>query len=600
VIPDEDVERVREAADIVGIIGESVTLKRAGGTFRGPCPFHQGKNPNFSVDPKRRIYHCFKCGESGDVFTYLRKRYGMDWPTSVRHVAERSGVTIREVSSRREGPDPREPIWEVNAAAEEWFRRTLRDDGAGAPAREYLAQRDITPDIAERFGLGFTGRDGLRAHLTTLGFDDARQLEAGLLGQREGDDAMHPRFRNRLMFPIYDVSGRTAGFGGRVIGAGEPKYLNSPETAAFTKGRMLYGLNWSRNAIRKEDRVLLVEGYFDLVRLVTAGVEEVIAPLGTALTTEQAALIVRHSKNAFLVYDSDKAGLKATFRAADELLRHGASVRVVTLPVGEDPDTFARKAGRDGIERQLASAVDVIERKIQLLERGGWFADLHKRRRAIDHLLPTIRATSDPVTRDMYLGRVSEVTGVDRQVLGFEAENPARSDRTTPAPHTVPPVAQRGPRGQRGTDSPPKTRAVAGTAAERELVRVMLTSRALVERITERVGPGEFRDARYREIFEKLAMVSPDAVIGDVAAGLTPEAASVLESLLEEQGAIIDVERTVVDCLAKLELRRRKDLNAQIQRDLTVATPAETDRLIAEKQANAEEIRRLSESITPV
>ena len=598
-IPDEEVERVREAADIVGIIGESVTLKRAGTAFRGPCPFHQGKNPNFSVDPRRRIYHCFKCGESGDVFTYLRKRYGMDWPSAVRHVAERSGVVIREVSARREGPDPREALWEVNGAAEDWFRRILREDAAGALAREYLAQREVGPDVADRFGLGFAPRDGsLTAHLATLGFDDNRQLEAGLLVKREDSDALRPRFRGRLMFSIYDTSGRVAGFGGRVIGQGEPKYLNSPETIAFTKGRMLYGLNWARNAIRKADRVLLVEGYFDLVRLVVAGVEEVIAPLGTALTTEQAALIARHSKNAFLVYDSDKAGLKATFRAADELLRHGASVRVVTLPAGEDPDTFVRKAGREGTEKALASAVDVIERKIQLLERGGWFADLHKRRRAIDHLLPTIRATIDPVTRDMYLGRVSEATGVDRQVLTLEADAPDRASRTG---ENARPASPRSEGTGRRVPAPPqpRPRAIAGTSAEKELLRVMLTSRALVERITERIGPGEFRDDRYREIFERLAAVSPEAVIGDVAAGLSAPAASVLETLLEEQGAIIDVERTVTDCLAKLELRRRKELNARLQRDLMVATPAETDRLIAEKQANSEEIRRLSESITP-
>jgi DNA primase len=599
VIPDEEVERVREAADIVGIIGESVGLKKAGSAFRGPCPFHQGKNPNFSVDPRRRIYHCFKCGESGDVFTFLRKRYGMDWPSAVRHVAERSGVVIREVSARREGPDPREALWEVNAAAEEWLRRALREDPAGAPAREYLAQRDVGLDIADRFGLGFAPRDGaLQAHLATMGFGDSRQLEAGLLVKREDSDALRPRFRGRLMFPIYDVSGHVAGFGGRVIGAGEPKYLNSPETIAFSKGRMLYGLNWARNAIRKADRVLLVEGYFDLVRLVVAGVEEVIAPLGTALTPDQGALIARHSKNAFLLYDSDKAGLKATFRAADELLRHGASVRVVTLPSGDDPDTFARKAGREGVERALAGAVDVIERKIQLLERGGWFADLHKRRRAIDHLLPTIRATIDPVTRDMYLGRVSEATGVDRQVLTVEADASERDERE---PRRVRQPEARAARAERAAaPSSSGVRAGAGTAAERELVRVMLTSRALVERIIERVGPGEFRDERYREIFERLAEVSPDAVIGDVAAGLTPVSASVLEALLEEQGAIIDVERTVTDCLAKLELRKRKELNARIQRDLMVATPAETDRLIVEKQANAEEIRRLSESITPV
>ena len=597
-IPDEEVERVREAADIVGIIGESVTLKRAGATFRGPCPFHQGKNPNFSVDPKRRIYHCFKCGESGDVFTYLRKRYGMDWPSAVRHVAERSGVVIREVSSRRDGPDPREALWEVNGAAEEWFRRILRDDPGGGPAREYLAQRDVAADVADKFGLGFAPRDGsLRAHLAALGFDDNRQLESGLLVKREDSETLNPRFRGRLIFPIYDTSGRVSGFGGRVIGAGEPKYLNSPETIAFSKGRMLYGLNWARNAIRRADRVLLVEGYFDLVRLVVTGIEEVIAPLGTALTTDQAALIARHSKNAFLVYDSDKAGLKATFRAADELLRHGVSVRVVTLPAGEDPDTFARKAGRDGIERSLSAAVDVIERKIQLLERGGWFADLHKRRQAIDHLLPTIRATTDPVTRDMYLGRVSEATGVDRQVLMAEAEAPERSSRPS---EPAAPVGRRAePARRQAAPVAPKARAQAGTSAERELVRVMLTSRALIERITERIGPGEFRDDRYREIFERLATVEPDAVIGDVAAGLSAPATSVLETLLEEQGAIIDVERTVTDCLAKLELRKLEERNAGLQRDLMVATPAETDRLIAEKQANNDEMRRLRESITP-
>ena len=598
-IPDEDVERVREAADIVAIIGETVALKRAGSAFRGPCPFHQGKNPNFSVDPRRRIYHCFKCGESGDVFTYLRKRYGMDWPSAVRLVAERSGVVIHEVSTRREGPDPREALWEVNAAAEDWFRRVLREDPGSGVAREYLAQRDVSIDIADRFGLGYAPRDSaLRAHLATLGFDDQRQLEAGLLVKREESDALRPRFRARLMFPIYDTSGRVAGFGGRVIGPGEPKYLNSPETIAFSKGRMLYGLNWARNAIRKSDRVLLVEGYFDLVRLVVTGVEEVIAPLGTALTPEQAALIARHSKNAFLVYDSDKAGLKATFRAADELLRNGASVRVVTLPSGEDPDTFARKAGHEGVERALSAAVDVIERKIQLLERGGWFADLHRRRRAIDHLLPTIRATIDPVTRDMYLGRVSEATGVDRQVLTAEADAPERGERPSPVPTARRRERDRGAPREAAPESSGKS--LPGSAAERELVRVMITSRALVERILERIGPGEFRDGRYREIFERLATVSPDAVIGDVAAGLSAPAAFALETLLEEQGAIIDVEKTLTDCLARLELRRRKELNARLQRDLMAATPAETDRLIAEKQANAEEIRRLSESITPV
>jgi DNA primase len=596
VIPDEEVERVRESVDIVGIIGESVTLKRAGGTFRGPCPFHQGKNPNFSVDPRRRIYHCFKCGESGDVFTFLRKRFGMDWPTAVRHVAEKAGITLREVSSRREGPDPRERLWEVNAAAEEYFRRVLRDDASGAPARAYLAAREISLEVGERFGLGFAARDGGRAHLTTLGFDEARLLEAGLLVRREEDEAARPRFRNRLMFPIYDASSRVAGFGGRVIGSGEPKYLNSPETIAFTKGRMLYGLNWAGNAIRRADRVLLVEGYFDLVRLVVSGIEEVVAPLGTALTPEQAALVTRYSKNVFLVYDSDKAGLKATFRAAEELLQHRASVRVVTLPSGEDPDTFTRKAGKDGIEHHLVTSVDVIERMIQLLERGGWFADLHRRRRAIDHLLPMIRATLDPVTRDLYLGRVAEATGVDRSILTAEAEAPESTTRSPESVRQDRPLTRRqvAAPGQR----PSTPRQGARAAAERELVRVMLTSRVMVERIAERVGPGEFREGRYREIFDKLATLGSEAAIGDILAALSPEAVAVAEELLEGQGAIVDVERTVNHCLARLELSALEERSREIQQAMVRAGPEEADRLLAAKQENANEMRRVKASIT--
>lgn len=586
-IPDEEVERVREAADIVGIIGETVTLKRAGAAFRGPCPFHQGKNPNFSVDPRRRIYHCFKCGESGDVFTFLRKRFGMDWPTAVRHVAERSGITIREVSSRRDGPDPRERLWEVNAAAEAYFRRLLQEDPGGSAGREYLAARQVGLDVAERFGLGYAPRDGLRDHLATLGFDDERQLEAGLLVRRE-DGAIRPRFRGRLMFTIYDVASRVVGFGGRVIGEGEPKYLNSPETIAFVKGRMLYGLNWARNAIRRADRVLLVEGYFDLVRLAMAGVEEVVAPLGTALTPDQGALIARHTKHAFLIYDSDKAGLKATFRAADELLRHGVAVRVVTLPPGEDPDTFARSAGREGVERQLAQAVDVIERKVQLLERGGWFADLHRRRQAVDHLLPTIRATADAVTRDLYLARVAEATGVDRAVLAAEAD-------AGTGPRAAEPPARAAGRARRREEAPParKTARDGGTAAERELVRVMLTSRATLERILERVGPSEFRDPRYRQIFEVLAHHGPDADIATVAGDLQDAAVPEFEALLAEPGAIVDVQKTVDDCLDRIELRRYRERSEAIQRQLAVASADEADRLMAEKQATMLEMQKL-------
>lgn len=434
-ITPESIDRVREAADIVEIVGEHVKLKRAGADFRGPCPFHGGKGPNFSVSPKRNAYHCFVCGVSGDAIGFVREHLGMDFVEAVKYVAARSGVEVKETAYRRdEEADPREPLWEANAAAAEYYREALWSDDDAKGARDYLASRGLGRDEADRFSLGWAPRDGAAFldRMRALGHDEARLVEAGLLVEREETGERRPRFRGRLMFPIVDAGGRHVAFGGRVIGAGEPKYLNSPETSVFSKGKQLYGLSTAKHPIRKADRVLLVEGYFDAIRLALAGIEEVVAPLGTALTEHQAALLAKLTKNVFLLYDSDKAGLKATFKSGIELLRLGVSARVVTLPEGEDPDTFVRAHGAARMEAQLAQAIDLFDRQIQMLERKGWFAELHRKRSAIDKLLPTLRAAGDPLTRDMYVARLAEVTGVDRDVLLREVTEPPRARAGAP------------------------------------------------------------------------------------------------------------------------------------------------------------------------
>ena len=262
-------------------------------------------------------------------------------------------------------------------------------------------------------------------------------LEAGLAAIRD-DKSVVPRFRGRLLFPIHDLRGRAVGFGGRLLGPGEPKYLNSPENPVFHKGRQLYNLHQAKGAIRKEESVILVEGYFDVLRLVLAGVENVVAPLGTALTPEQGALLKRYASAAILLYDSDQAGLRATFRAGDELLRHGMRVRVATLPPGEDPDTLVKSGGAAALEPIVDAAMDLIERKIQLLEVKGWFEGVDHQREALDRLLPTIRAASDPIMRDLYLKKVSERTGVSREVLQEQAARPGYGspDRQPPAPES--------------------------------------------------------------------------------------------------------------------------------------------------------------------
>ena len=427
-IPQETIERIRDAADLVAIIGESVKLRRVGHDFRGPCPFHGGKNPNFSVSTKNNTYHCFKCGESGDVFTYFQKQAGMDWPTAVRAAADRAGIAIVETrGSRDEVRDSREPVWALLGAAAEFFRETLwSPDGAAAQA--YLASRGLDRAACDRFEIGYAPPDAdvLRAKLGALGYNELQLLDAGLLVKREEDGRVRARFRNRVMFPIHDVSSHPVGFGGRLMGPGDPKYLNSSDSPVFSKGQLLYGLHWAKNSLRKDDQALVVEGYMDVIRCHLAGATHAVAGLGTALTEGQAQLLTRYTRNVYLLYDSDTAGQKATFRAGTELLRQKAAVRVVSLPEGEDPDTFVAKYGRSGLDRALHIGVDIFERQLQLLDRKGWFSDLSKARTAIDKVIPTLQATADEVTRALYLSRLADVTHIPVAVIEAEMAKPMR------------------------------------------------------------------------------------------------------------------------------------------------------------------------------
>jgi DNA primase len=594
-IADDVVDRVKEEADIVQIIGEHVALKRMGSDYRGPCPFHQGTHPNFSVSPKKHMYYCFVCKEGGDVFTFLSKRLGLDWPSAVRLAAEKSGIDIPAVESYRAGPDPRERLWEVTASAAEYFRRMLWDDDGGRAAREYLQSRGIDREVSDRFGIGYApAAIGLmRSYLQTLGFDDARQTEAGLLSQPEEGREPRPRFRGRLIFPIFDAIGHTVGFGGRILGQGDVKYVNSPESSIFAKRRLLYGLNWAKFAIRREERVFVVEGYFDVVRLMAAGLECVVAPLGTALTADQAELIARYTKQAFLIYDNDQAGLRATFRTAGELLRRSVAVRVVTLPEGEDPDTFVGAHGRERLDGQIRAAVDVFEREIQILEEAHWFRDLHTKRRAIDRLLPTIRATADPILRDLYVTRASEASGVPKALLWREvggemaAQLVARADA---APARAPrPLRARG----RRAESPGRD-AETGTAPERELVRCLLLAPREVERIGERVGPEMLRDAQLRSIYAGLIQLGADATPDAVAALLEPAAAAEVTALVAGGVPGSDPARMIDDALAMLRVRDLSDRLAAIDRLVGLGSRDEQKELMSEKLQIMKEVSALN------
>jgi DNA primase len=544
-IPEEVIEQVRDATDIIALVGESVELKRTGSDYRGPCPFHGGTHRNFAVIPRKGLFYCYVCHEGGDAFSFLMKRFGMDYPTAVRELARRAGIVIPE-AQEKQGPDPNEPLYGAVAAAGEWFARRLRESPDADEARRYLQSRDIPEDKSGELGLGYAPHgahfmDAMRA----LGITDEVLLAAGLAFRRD-DSRIVPRFRNRLLFPIHDGRGRPVGFGGRLLGPGEPKYLNSPETPIFHKGRQLYNLHNAKSSIRQEQVVLVVEGYFDVLRLVLAGIDHVVAPLGTALTPDQAGLLQKLAPSAVLLYDSDAAGLRATFRAGDELLRRGVRVRVATMPSGEDPDTLVRKGGAAALERVLKDAVDILERKIQLLERRGWFEGIEHRREALDRLLPTLRSTSDPIMRELYLGLVAERTGVSREVLEKEAKAlPAAAPESVgPAP-----VRQDG----RSPEPTPVRRTPVGTSAERALVTLFLADSDWLERARREVPISWFERPALREIYAALLDGVEPAALGE---HLSEVGIAAWQKLLAGAAeSRVDPDRTFIDATQKLEAR---------------------------------------------
>lgn len=608
-IPDAQVEEVRARADLVDVIGELVSLKKAGRDFKANCPFHEERTPSFYVVPAKGFYTCFGCGASGDVFSFVMRKLGLDFVEAVKHVASRSGVEIREVSrSGAAEEDPFRPHFEANAFARDFFRKTLLDPGAGADARDYLEHRGIDAETAERFGLGYAPDDwrGLRDAAGRHGMTDDLLLEVGLLTRSERTPEPYDRFRHRIMFPIEDQSGRVVAFGGRVVGSGgsaraagkDPaKYVNTAETPIYHKGEVLYGLSWAKHAIRREHAALVVEGYMDTVRLAAAGFENVVAPLGTSFTDAQARLLARYTTRVLLLFDSDEAGLKATFRSGDVLLEHGLHPAVVTLPAGEDPDTLVQKEGAAGLRHYLDQAVDLLDRKLQMLEEHDWFGSIDRIRRALDKLLPTVRATTDPTLRDLYVARVAERTGVRRETL--EAELGRAERRPGPSGGSSRSAGSAGSGGSAPRERAPRRPAdrspLPPMGPERAVLQVLARDRERrherLEALLHHVGVEDFTDPEWRLIFQAFL---DDAELDRPPAGMSPEAARRLEALLDDREELLHADRVFGAALAQLRLTGLERTRRALDLRLSSATDDAERRAIAEEKTKlAREAREI-------
>ena len=421
-IPPESLEAIRAKLDIVELVSEYVPgLSRAGRNMKGRCPFHQERTPSFIVSPERQTYHCFGCGEGGDVFSFVMKLEGLGFMEAVEKLAERTGVAL--VSQEALGPEHKErlKLKEVLEFASQHYHDVLLKDPAGEPARRYLASRFVSAGSVEAFRLGFAPRQSsLIASAAKKGYNADLLVKAGLAASRDG--RLREYFFDRVLFPIRDAKGAVVAFGGRTMGDGQPKYLNSPETPLFSKGRVLYGLAEGDGSVRRARHALLMEGYMDVIAAHQHGLKTACAALGTALTQDHAALLKRYTGSATIVFDADSAGLNAAVRGAEILLAAGLGVRIATVPSGKDPDEHLHAHGREAFEVQcLGQAVDLVEFKTRLLlSREPKPLSPEAKASIAKQVLATISQCPDDVLKDEWLKRLAKALEVSPDALRRE------------------------------------------------------------------------------------------------------------------------------------------------------------------------------------
>jgi DNA primase len=493
---------------------------------------------------------------------------------------------VPERDERKE--DPHAGLREAAAFAAEWFESRLASP-AGSAARAYLSSRGIDDDVARQFRLGYAPDEwrAFREAATAHGLAEGPLLELGLLATSERAEEPYDRFRGRLMFTILDLRDRPIGFGARLLEerARAPKYLNSPESPIFHKREELYGLNWARHQIRREGFAALVEGFTDVISLHRAGVGVAVAGLGTSFTREQAVRIGRYAERVFLLYDSDRAGLRATFRTGDVLLAADVHPLVVTLPAGEDPDSVARSDGPGAIRALLDDAVDVLERKIQILANEGYLGTVEGRRRAVDGLLSTLRAVRDPALRDIYLDRAAEGLGVRRDTLVHEI---ARTDRTRiEAPRED----------ARGRPDPGRPRAMAVVdRAEHDLSLLLARDPQLLARALRLGLTGDhFSAGPGREMFEHLERQFAAGTDVDWSR-MGAEARELVTGLLDDPVDLGDPDEIFEAASRRLLFRSHRGRLREIDRELKLADSAQQRRLLVEKQTLAAEMREAGEA----
>lgn len=572
-IPENILEDILGRVNIVEIISGYLPLKRAGRNFKANCPFHHEKTPSFMVSPDRQIYHCFGCGESGNAFKFLMRYERMDFPEAVEALAKKSGVMLPKFSSENKTvSNATTLLYKVNELAQNFYASSLNLPEATA-AKSYLLKRSLSTEAISEFKLGFAQDkwDSLIQHLRQKNINLSLIEKAGLVLPKS-NGGYYDRFRNRIIFPIFDIKSRVLGFGARVLDNSLPKYINSPETPIYVKGKNLYGLNLSKDAIRDADFVAVVEGYLDFIVPYSHGFKQIVASQGTALTQEQARLLKRYTQNVVMVYDGDKAGEIATLRSLDIFIEEEMDVKVVTMPEGIDPDLFVRRFGVDKFKDTVAGAQGLFDYKLKVLKSRFNYKETEGKAKICVEMLNSIGKVRNAVLKSEYVKKLAQSLDVREDALLQEMKKVKIESNFEK------------------TSLMGEKKASNCNLTEKLLIKLMFEEKELIAKIRDRIEPGDFQDERFSRIvsvmFDLLEQGRPiesNTIINNFD---DQELSGIIcESLFMPEVGSQEREKIVDDCIRRLKSDKIK-LRRQLLHDQIK---------LAQEQGDEERINSLME-----
>ena len=580
---EEILNEVRQANDIVDVISQYVHLKRSGRNYFGLCPFHNEKSPSFSVSPDKQIFHCFGCGVGGNVITFVSQIEGLNFVETVQMLAERANIQLPTLQNN--GDTQREilkdKVYKVNEFTAEYYHQNLYKPQAKT-AQEYVKKRQLTNETLKSFRIGFSGKfDELYQELKKQGFQEQEILESGLVNKNERGQYID-RYRNRLMFPICDARGRVIAFGGRVLDDSKPKYINSPENVVYSKGRHLFGLNVAKKGDTK--KLLIVEGYMDVISLHQRGITNVVAPLGTALTEQQGWLLRKNSEQIILSFDSDDAGIKAKLRAIDILQKMGCDLRVIQLEGAKDPDEYIVKYGNMRFQNAVDKAFSVVEFKVKILKKELNLENTNDKIKFLNEIAKLISKVDNTIEREVYIEKIAKEYDISKEAIYAEVNKLTyKNDKSEKILEKAKPVI---------THKKVETKEVSESIRRREntIISILLTGDlSLFEIIKQNIKPKDFQDEINQEIAKKLyeEFEKGNSNINSIIDTLDQEHQNQITMIMAEDYEIEDLEKAIDDII---QAYKRDKLN---NRKLEILE-------LLEKTSNIEEKKELEKELSNI